>query len=285
MSFYFMSYCSSCIFVFSFVQMLFHPSSVATMAAGLASKGDHRAPTTRPLHLHFLFSLLSQIMLQPFKWRENTLKINNVPTLWVHLIASFASPKRKLARLSPYYSPEKWLNAELRSAVHSNNGNTRGKQRKATSGQLVAENAAGNKGRAQTKPRIHPDRERRYKAWVQKNMVRNASSRAEHGVSGGGYMRQWLDFANSLKNKRCLRSQCTYFSFMFSNLAGGPSHPGGWTNLWHFISSSGWQQRQQESSQFGLIELFNEILLGKLKVNTVLHISRAFKDFDVVVWA
>lgn len=160
-------------------------------------------------------------------------------------------------------------------------GENNGRQRRGSSLQKMQQGI--NKGRAQTKPHIHPHGQEIYKAWVQKNMVRNASSHAEHVVSGGGYMRQWLYFANSLKNKGFLRSQHTFFSVMFSNLAGGPSHPCGWTNLWHLISWSGWQQRRQESSHCGLIKLFSQILLGNL--NTVLHISRAFKDFDGVVWA
>lgn len=123
---YVMFYLLSCIY--SFKERLFHhPTGAVTMAACLASKGDNLAPTTSAALTFSLFSFVpnnAAFSQKPFKWREYTLKIN-VPTLCVQLIAAFALPKRKLARPSPCYSPEEWLNAELRATVYSNNGNAR----------------------------------------------------------------------------------------------------------------------------------------------------------------
>lgn len=190
------------------------------MAACLASKGNNLTPTTSPA-LTFSLSLFSFVpnnaafSQKPFKWREYTLKINNIPTVCVQLIATFALPKSKLARLSPYYSPEEWLNVELRSTVYSNNGNTKennGRQRRSNS---LRKTQQRKKGGVQTKPHLHPDRhkKKKHKAWMRTNMVSI--------VSGGGYMRLCLYFANHRLNNNCSRSlRYTQISFTFLNMSG-----------------------------------------------------------------
>lgn len=69
-------------------------------------------------------------------------------------------------------------------------GENSGRQRRGSLSQKMQQ----GKKRAQTKPHIHPDKERRYKAGVKKNNSANCMQNMKLVVSG--YMRQWLYFAN-----------------------------------------------------------------------------------------
>lgn len=145
----------ACVFVF------FDPTGIVTMAARSALKGDVLAPTTGAPHSHSPFPLSCQITplsaKKPFKWREYTLKINNVPA---HPLEKwFCIAKEEIGPAEPLAFSWEVINGELRncSALQWERS---GKQRRAMSEQLVAENAAGG---VQTshRPQLHSDSFRR----------------------------------------------------------------------------------------------------------------------------